>query len=238
MSFVPKLSVKYLHDRIEHKRVHKVVNESNSRVSPQLQLVSNYVLHEERKKKGVPRFTPPQKRTKIPHRQMSVGDTCNVTITPPSNGIQYRKPEDVNELWKYKKGAIKIGTAIISMINIRYVPCGIHTLCCMMTIDAEGKPISDTLWSTLRGRTTIVSLEEVQTIAEDFESQSGRGCCTGDTSKMLVETQSKMMNNEGYVPLTTPTVHKKTVRNYTALLAHQTNVDFPELHTEDYHKEF
>jgi hypothetical protein len=32
------------------------------------------------------------------------------------------------------------------------------------------------------------------------------------------------MNDEGYVPLTTPTVEKKTVRNYTALIAHQTNM--------------
>ena len=41
---------------------------------------------------------------------------------------------------------------------------------------------------------------------------------------MLVEIQSKKMKNEGYVPLTTPTVDKKTVRNYTALLAHQSNL--------------
>jgi len=87
-SLAPIPSVKYLHDRNERKRVHEVVDECNSRMSPELQLVSNYVLQEERKMKGVTHsITPPQKRTKT-----------NVTITPPSNGVQYRKSEVVNEL--------------------------------------------------------------------------------------------------------------------------------------------
>jgi hypothetical protein len=61
-------------------------------------------------------------------------------------------------------------------------------------------------------------------MAEELDSQSGRGWSSGDISNMLVEIQSKEMNNEGYVPLTTPTVDKKTVRNYTALLVHQTDL--------------
>jgi len=69
-----------------------VVDEGNNRMSPELQLVSNYVLQEERKMKGVTdSITPPQKRTKT-----------NVTIAPPSNGVQYCKSEVVNELRKYK----------------------------------------------------------------------------------------------------------------------------------------
>ncbi len=112
-----------------------MVDKSNSRMSPELQLVSNYVLQEERKMKGVTSITPPQKRTKI-----------NVTITLPSNGVQYRKSEVVNELWKYKKGSKEMSKAMINMIKMRYVSCGVHILRCMMTIDAEGKPTPDTPW--------------------------------------------------------------------------------------------
>ncbi len=189
-----------------------------------MQLVFNYVLHEERKKIGVTSIMPPQKWTKISHQNMLLGDKCNVPLTPPSNGVQYHKPEVVNELQKYKKGSKEIGTAMINMINMRYVPCGVHTLCHMMTKTAEGKPTPDTPCLMLRGRKQIASHEEVQTIAEDLESQSGHGCCSGDTSKMRVEVQSKKLNDEGYVPLTTPTVHKKTMRYYTSLLAHQTSM--------------
>jgi hypothetical protein len=45
---------------------------------------------------------------------------------------------------------------------------------------------------------------------------------------MLVEIQSKKMNDEGYVPLRTPAVHKKSARNYTALLAHKTNMSISQ----------
>jgi hypothetical protein len=136
-------------------------------MSPELQLVSNYALHEERKKKGVTSIIPPQKRTKISHQQISFGDKCNVTLTPPSNGVQYCKPEVVNELQKYENGSKEIGTAMINMINMRYVPCGVLTLCRMMTIDTEGKPTPATPWSTMRGKKPIASLEEMQTITED-----------------------------------------------------------------------
>ncbi len=158
---------------------------------PELQLVSSYVLHEERKKKGV--------LTKISHQQMLLGDKCNVTLTPPSKGVQHCKPEVVNELRKYKKGSNKIGRAMINTINMRYEPCGVHTLCCIMTIDAEEKQTPDTPLSILRGKKPIASLEEMQIIAEDLESQSGHDRCSGATSKMLVEIQSKEMNYEGYV---------------------------------------
>jgi hypothetical protein len=135
-SLAPIPSVKYIHDRIERKWVRDVVDKSNSRMLPELQLVSKYVLQEERKIKGVTSITPPQKRTKI-----------NVTITPPSNGVQYHKSEVVNELHKYKKESKEISTAMINMINMHYVPCGVHTLHCMMIIDAGGKPTPDTPWS-------------------------------------------------------------------------------------------
>ena len=227
-SLAPIPSVKYLHDRIERKRVREVVDENNSRMSPELQLVSNYLLQEMRKKKRVTSITPPQTRNMISPQQMSLGDKSNVTITPPSNGVQYHKSEVVNELRKYEKGSKEIGTAMMIMINMCYVPCGLHTLCRMMKIDAEGKPTPDTPWSTMRGRKPIASLEDVQAIAEDLEAQSGRGWSYGDIASKLVEIKSKKVNDEGYVPLTTPTVDKKTVRNYTALIAHQTNMSISQ----------
>ncbi len=155
---------------------------------------------------------------------MSLGDKSNVTITPPFNGVQYRTSEVVNELQKNKKGSKEIGTAMMIMINMCYVPCGLHTLHRMMKIGVKGKQTPDTPWSTMKGRKPITSLEDVQAIAEDLEAQPGHGWSYGDIASKLVEIKSKKMNNEGYVPLTTPTDDTKTVRNYTALIAHQTNM--------------
>jgi hypothetical protein len=113
-------SVKYLHDRNKRKRVREVVDESNTRMSPELQLVSNYVLQEGRKMKGVTNsITPPKKRTKT-----------NVTITPPSNEVQYCKSKVVNELRKYKKGSNEICMAMNDMINMY----GLCTMWCTHTL--------------------------------------------------------------------------------------------------------
>jgi hypothetical protein len=151
-NLAPIPSVKYLHDRNERKRVREVVDESNSRMSPELQLVSNYVLQEERKMKGVANsITPPKKRTKT-----------NVNITPPSNGVQYRKSEVLNELRKYKKGSKDICKAMNDMINMGYVPCGVHTLRRMMALDAEGKPTPDTPWSTTKGIFAVLNNAQLQ----------------------------------------------------------------------------
>ena len=104
-----------------------MVDKSNSRMSPELQLVSNYVLQEERKMKGVTHsITPPQKRTKT-----------NVTITPPSNGVQYRKSEVVNELQKYKKGSKDRGcTGEISKkkmcLKSFFSQCNVVDIVCLM----------------------------------------------------------------------------------------------------------
>jgi hypothetical protein len=65
-------------------------------------------------------------------------------------------------------------------------------------------------------------------MAEELQSQSSRGWSSGEISNMLVEIQSKKVNDEGYVPLTTPTIDRRTERNYTAFLAIQTNMSISQ----------
>ena len=65
-------------------------------------------------------------------------------------------------------------------------------------------------------------------MADELQSKAGRGWSSGEISNMLVEIRSKKINDGGYVPLTTSTVDRKTVRNYTALLADQTNMSISQ----------
>ncbi|KAL3774376.1 hypothetical protein ACHAW5_009073 [Stephanodiscus triporus] len=123
-SLAPIPSVKYLHIRNGRKRVSEVVDESNSRMSPELQLVSNYVLHEERERRKVlPHdIMPPKKENK---------DACKTLLHHPMEFI-YRKSEVVNELQKYKKGSKDICMDMNETTHMGYVPCGVHTLRRMM----------------------------------------------------------------------------------------------------------
>jgi hypothetical protein len=86
----------------------------------------------------------------------------------------------------------------------------------------------DTPWLTSKGRKPIAILEEMQIKAEELESKAGRSWSSGEISNMLVEIQSKKTNDEGYVNLTTPTVDRRMIKNYTALLADQTNMSISQ----------
>jgi hypothetical protein len=51
-SLLPIPSMNYVHKRMEVKRKSEVLDNSNSRMSPDLQLVCDYVAHKDRKKRG------------------------------------------------------------------------------------------------------------------------------------------------------------------------------------------
>ncbi len=61
------------------------------------------------------------------------------------------------------------------MIELKYVPYGIHTLCCLVVSATNGEqPVLDADWiSTGVGHPPIASLDEIKTIAISMESQSG-----------------------------------------------------------------
>jgi hypothetical protein len=62
------------------------------------------------------------------------------------------------------------------MIELKYMPFGIHTLCRLVVSATNGEqPVLDMDWiSTGGGRPPIASLDEIKTIAISMESQSGR----------------------------------------------------------------
>jgi hypothetical protein len=105
-------SVKYVHKRTEDKRKFKVVAESNTRMSPDLQLVCNFI----NSKGDIHKVTPPKKKLRTTTSCMpsevthSINDDIKLPL--PVNGHEYRKPEVVNILSLYKKGSKSIGLAM------------------------------------------------------------------------------------------------------------------------------
>jgi hypothetical protein len=108
----PVGSVKYVHKRTEDKRKFEMVDESNTRMSPDLQLVCNYV----NSKGDTHKVTPPKKnlRTTTSCMPSEVSHCVNndIKLPLPVNGHEYRKPEVVNILSSYKKGPKSIGLAM------------------------------------------------------------------------------------------------------------------------------
>ena len=126
----PIPSVNYVHRRMEVKRKNDVVDESsNSLLSPYLRLVCDYVAHEDRKKRGdTHEITPPKKKLRVSSHHDRRLSSDDVILPLPANGHEYRKPEVAKILSTYKKGTVKMSSAMNKMIKLKYVPCGIHTL--------------------------------------------------------------------------------------------------------------
>ncbi len=140
----PILSVDYVHSRMEIEWKSEVINESNSQMSPDLQLVCDYVAHKDRKKRGdTHETTPPKKKLRVlPHHGADL--PANADELPlPLNGNENRRPEATNILSTYKQGTRQITSVMNRMIQLKYVPCAIHTLHCLVSALNSGKPILD-----------------------------------------------------------------------------------------------
>lgn len=117
----PIPSVTYVHKRMEVKRKNDSINESsNSLLSPDLQLVCDYLAHEDRKKRGdTHEITPPKKKLRVSSRHDRRLPSDDVILPLPANGHEYRKPEAAKILSAYEKGTIKMASAMNKMIELK-----------------------------------------------------------------------------------------------------------------------
>ena len=122
-SLAPIPSVNYVHRRMEAKRKSEVVDvSSNSRISPDLQLVCDYVAHEDRKKRGdTHEITPPKKKLRVASRHDRRKSSTDIILPLPANGHEYRKPEVAMILSAYTKGTKEIASTMNKMIDLKYV---------------------------------------------------------------------------------------------------------------------
>jgi hypothetical protein len=163
-SLAPIPSVNYVHCRMEVKRKSGIVDESsNSHISPDLQLVCDCVAHEERKKRGdTHEITPPKKKLRVSSHHDRRLSSDDVMLPLPAYGLEYGKPEVANILSAYQMGTRKMSSVMNKMIELKYVPCGINTLCHLVGSATNGEqPVLDTDWiSTGGGCPPIASLDE------------------------------------------------------------------------------
>jgi hypothetical protein len=150
----PIPSVNYVHPRMEVKRKSDIVDESsNSYISPDLQLVCDCVAHKERKKRGDNQeITPPKKKLRVSahHDRCLLSD--DVMLPLPANGHEYLKPEAAKILSAYQKGTRKMSSVMNKMIELKYMPCGIHTLHHLVVSATNGEqPVLNTDWISTGG---------------------------------------------------------------------------------------
>ncbi len=205
-----------------------MVDESNTQMSPDLQLVCDYLSQEERRNRGdMNEVTPPKKKL----RTLPI-DIDEFDLPLPLNNHEYRKPEVVKILASYKKGSTEIGSAMRAMIKLKYVPVCLRSLRRLIERASIGEPVLDTNWlSSSGGCPPVASLNKVKAIAENMENQSGRIVSQEDVAKLLSDHHMKKIEDAGFVPVDSPKFSSQTMRNYTALIASQVNISISQTST-------
>jgi hypothetical protein len=147
----------------------------------------------------------------------------DIKLPLPVNGHEYRKPEAVNILSSYKKGSKSIGLAMKKIIQLKSVPVCVRSLRQLVEMAMNGKPVLDTDW-TGAGRPPLATIDEIKSIAENMEYQSGRTILPDDVSKILSDQHMMKIKDAGFVSLDSPKFSSSTKRNYLAMIANQSNV--------------
>jgi hypothetical protein len=115
------------------------------------------------------------------------------------------------------------------MIELKYVPCGIHTLCCLASAINGDQPVLDMDWvMDGGGHPPIASITEIKAIAESMELQSRRVWSKVDITKALSDNHMKKIEQAGFVPLSAADFSDGTKRNYLAFLSNQANVSISQ----------
>jgi hypothetical protein len=131
-------------------------------MSPDLQLVCDYVPHEDRKKRGdTHEITPPKKKLRVSSHHGAALSADALKLPEPANGHDYRRPEVAKILSAYKRGSKKIALVMQRMIELTYVPCGIHTLPGLASAINGDQPVLDTDWASGAGCPPIASITEI-----------------------------------------------------------------------------
>ncbi len=115
------------------------------------------------------------------------------------------------------------------MIKLKYVPCGIHTLCCLASAINGDQPVLDTDWVMASdGCPPIASITEIKAVAESMELQSGCIWSKANITQALSDNHTKKIEQAGFVPLSAPDFSNVTKRNYLALLSNQANISISQ----------
>jgi hypothetical protein len=112
-------------------------------------------------------------------------------------------------------------------IKLKYVPVCVRSLRQLVEIATNGKPVLDTDWTSV-GRPPLATINEIQSIAENMEYQSGRTISQDDVTKILSDWQMMKIKDAGFVPLDSPQFSSTTKRNYLAMIANQNNISISQ----------
>jgi hypothetical protein len=170
--------------------------------------------------------TPAAKRHRRSTVCVSPIDNCNVHLLDPKGGSGYNRMEVVNIMLKISVEDCHLRAATMNPIlehqKQHDVICSTRTIYCLLERNANGNTISGQFMG--KGRSPTISDADVKQIAQSLEVEVGKTYTGSDVELMIKKTQAENVESDGFKPIVEKSISRWTVKNYTAMLAKESNI--------------
>ncbi len=170
--------------------------------------------------------TPAAKRHRCSTACVSPTDNSNVQLPAPKSGSGYSTMEVVNIMLELpvKDGRLRAATvkAIAEHQKKHNVLCCAKTINRLLKRHANGNAISGQF--TGKGRPPTISDANMKWIAQSLEVEVGKTYTGSDVEWMIKNTQAENVESAGFKPIIEKSISRWTVKNYTAMLAIESNI--------------
>ncbi len=106
--------------------------------------------------------------------------------------------------------------------NQHNVICSARTIYRLLERHANGNAISGQF--TGKGRPPTISDADMKQIAQSLEVEVGKTYTGSDVELMIKKTQAENVESDGFKPIIEKSISRWTVKNYTAMLAKESNI--------------
>jgi hypothetical protein len=216
---------KYVHQHDETKRKREIESSNNTSLTPGEEMIVPHVKAIKHINKMVD-VTPAAKRHRCSTACVSPTDNSNVQLPAPKSGSGYSTMEVVNIMLELpvKDGRLRAATvkAIAEHQKKHNVLCCAKTINRLLKRHANGNAISGQF--TGKGRPPTISDANMKWIAQSLEVEVGKTYTGSDVEWMIKNTQAENVESAGFKPIIEKSISRWTVKNYTAMLAIESNI--------------
>eukprot|EP00956_Cyclotella_meneghiniana_P029834 scaffold73484_cov30-Cyclotella_meneghiniana.AAC.1 len=206
-------------DRMEREDKKKIVDASNKRKSPDIQMLTHYVTPAKPTSSSQPhkRHCPPRQIAQANSAQDKTSES--IVLPSAANGTMYRKLEVCKLLEKIDKS--KRGKAMNEIIAQKLVGCGRSSLYSLFKKYCDGELVLDTDWHGM-GRAPTIDTSGIKSISAKMQADDGRAFGSQDVNSLIVEHLKEKRIEAGFKPIDVPDkLPNSTLKIYEAQFALQ-----------------
>jgi hypothetical protein len=161
-------------DKKERHASREVVDTSNKRKSPDLQVLESYVKTSSTAITPSPKSKKKPRLSRVSKLKAAGSDQLTITLPVPDNGVEYSKFEMLDLIFSYPERSKKRGLVVKEMMRLKYVPCGKTHIYDLINKRKANELVVNSAWVTTCGRSPILDENAMEEVALRVENECGR----------------------------------------------------------------